>query len=98
MLFPFFMAQEDKPQKGTPSSVNPEDRTIIRRDGGSEETPSRPKIYPPPYVVVVDGPRVGSRFPLRDDPNIIGRAIGVSVRLDDQSVSRQHAEITKAKG
>ena len=92
------MAQEEKPQKGTPLSVNPEDRTVIRRDGGSEETPSRPKIYLPPYVVVVDGPRVGSRFPLRDDPNIIGRAIGVSVRLDDQSVSRQHAEITKAKG
>lgn len=80
---------------GEEERVNIEDRTVIRSDEEGDPGQKRKK-YRPPYVVVVDGPRVGQRFPLKDGANIIGRAMGLAVRLDDQSVSRQHAEIIKS--
>ncbi len=48
-----------------------------------------------PYLIILEGPRAGTRFPLKDGANIIGRAPGNEIRLDDQSVSRQHSEISK---
>lgn len=85
--------KDDKTLKGTPA-FGPDDKTLVRGDGEEESTPAR-KIVPP-YAVVVDGPHTGVRFPLREDaPNIIGRSVGNAIRLEDQSVSRQHAEITK---
>ena len=79
-------------------AIGPEDRTIIRpSEEGEESTPAKPQLSPP-YAIVVDGPRMGARFPLSDGPNIIGRAPGNAIRLDDQSVSRQHAEITGGGG
>lgn len=90
---------DEKPGRGDAavadeSASGPNDRTIIRPAEGEEQTPSRPQVGPP-YAVVVDGPRTGARFPLGDGPNIIGRAPGNAIRLDDQSVSRQHAEILR---
>lgn len=85
--------KDDKTLKGTPV-FGPDDKTLVRSEGEEESTPAR-KIVPP-YAVVVDGPHTGVRFPLREDaPNIIGRSVGNAIRLEDQSVSRQHAEITK---
>jgi hypothetical protein len=48
----------------------------------------------------VDKPRIriedtGEAIPLRDDVTTIGRGLAVDVRLDDPSVSRLHAEITR---
>jgi len=72
-----------------------DDRTMIApADGGEESTPAKLR-HAPPYIVVIDGPRIGVHFPLTEGQNIIGRATGCAVRLDDQSVSRQHAEIVK---
>lgn len=74
---------------------SPNDKTIIKSaDDPDELTPSRPH-YSPPYLVIIDGPRAGAHFPLGPGENIIGRAPGSAVRLEDQSVSRQHAEISK---
>ena len=71
------------------------DKTIVRpMDEGEEATPARPQ-YAPPYMIVVEGPRTGARFPLVEGVNVIGRAPGNAVRLEDQSVSRQHSEVTK---
>lgn len=47
-----------------------------------------------PYVVIVEGPHHGTRFPLNAGENLIGRAPGCAILLEDQSVSRQHAVIT----
>ena len=47
-----------------------------------------------PYLVIIQGPKQGFRFPLRQGENFIGRAIGSEVMLEDQSVSRRHAKIT----
>ena len=48
----------------------------------------------PPYLVIVDGPHKGARFPLKSDQsNSIGRLEECHVILDDQSVSRKHAEL-----
>lgn len=75
--------------------AGPDDRTVIQNsEGGEEATPSRPQ-YKPPYVVVVEGPRTGARFPLGDGPNVIGRSPGSAIHLEDQSVSRQHAKVER---
>lgn len=47
-----------------------------------------------PYVVIVEGPNHGTRFSLTLGENLVGRAAGGAVLLEDQSVSRQHAVIT----
>lgn len=98
------MMADGKSKRGKPQAVaerptsmpSAEDRTIIRpaEEGAEDATPAKPQ-YQPPYVVVVEGPRTGARFPLSDGPNIVGRAPGNAVRLEDQSVSRQHSEITR---
>lgn len=93
------MAESGDKKGGLGSSgFGPEDRTIVKsQDSVEEATPIRPQ-YKPPYVVVVEGPRTGAHFPLGDGPNIIGRALGAAIRLEDQSVSRHHAELTKGVG
>ncbi len=47
-----------------------------------------------PYVVIVEGPDHGTRFPLNVGENLIGRSAESAIQLEDQSVSRQHAVIT----
>jgi tetratricopeptide (TPR) repeat protein len=71
------------------------EKTVIRGPEEQEEGTPQKRQYLPPYLVVVDGPRTGARFPLKEGVNIIGRAPGNEVRLEDQSVSRQHAEVLK---
>ena len=87
-------AVADKPEVAqAPDSA---DKTVIRAQGEIEEeaTPSRqqPAV---PYMVIVDGPRIGTRFPLKEGSNIMGRAPTNEMRLEDQSVSRQHAEVVR---
>lgn len=45
-----------------------------------------------PYIRIED---TGVSIPLRNEITTIGRGLGVDVRLDDQSVSRLHAEIVR---
>jgi pSer/pThr/pTyr-binding forkhead associated (FHA) protein len=84
---------------GKEESPPPEDldKTVIRgEDEGEEKTPKGKE--PLPYLVIVEGPRSGTRFPLSEEKNVIGRSPGCAVRLDDQSVSRNHAEVTQVPG
>ncbi len=103
MLFNPSMADQENKKPGqavadrpaAPSIPDSAEKTIIRAEGELEDsTPQRPQ-YPPPYFIILEGPRTGARFPLKDGANIIGRAPGNEIRLDDQSVSRQHAEVSK---
>jgi len=89
---------EDGIADSTPDTpIDPMDKTIVRpAEEGDEATPARAQ-YTPPYMIVVEGPRTGARFPLVDGANILGRAPGNAVRLEDQSVSRQHSEVTKGE-
>lgn len=82
---------------GSPEVPSPMDKTVIKTEEEISEATPRRVQHPLPYVVIVDGPRTGARFPLKDGTNIIGRAPGNEIRLDDQSVSRQHAEISKTE-
>ena len=75
---------EEKPA----GEVGSEDHTILVSSDGK-----RVKKNAPPYLVIVDGPFRGSRFPLHDGRNTVGRLPSSTVVLDDQSVSRQHAAI-----
>lgn len=49
---------------------------------------------PPPYLILLDGPNRGARFPLQQGVNILGRLDECHAVLDDQSVSRKHAELS----
>lgn len=72
------------------------DGTLIINGEGEEKTPQHRTGVP--YVVIVQGPRSGSRFSLGEGKNFVGRAQNCVVRLEDQSVSRQHAEILHVPG
>ncbi|MBI2343175.1 MAG: PEGA domain-containing protein [Deltaproteobacteria bacterium] len=51
---------------------------------------------PPPYLVVIEGPRHGSRYPLHDGETILGRGPWSHILLEDQSVSRRHCMVERA--
>ena len=88
-------AVADRPP--APEIADAAEKTLIRSVDELEEKTPRRQQFPPPYVVVVDGPKTGTRFPLKDGSNIIGRAPGCEVRFEDQSVSRQHTEILRSQ-
>ncbi len=88
-------ALADRP--AAPEIADAAEKTLIRPVDELEEKTPRRQQFPPPYVVVVDGPKTGTRFPLKDGSNIIGRAPGCEVRFEDQSVSRQHSEILRSQ-
>lgn len=75
--------------------MRPGDKTILKtaddvvRETASEEyTPSKDFI---PYLIIVDGPRAGTRFQLKEGENLIGRSVSSVAMLEDASVSRRHA-------
>ncbi|MBI2341922.1 MAG: FHA domain-containing protein [Deltaproteobacteria bacterium] len=82
-----------------PKATRPEDKTILKTAdevashvSQEESTPSKDFI---PYIVIVDGPRSGTRFQLREGDNLIGRSVSSVAMLEDQSVSRKHSVLTK---
>lgn len=81
------MAEEDP--KPDPAAPSPEDQTQLVGSGGGTGV-AGVKL---PYLVLVDGPHKGSRYPLQSGINIIGRLEECHVVLDDLSVSRKHAEL-----
>jgi diguanylate cyclase (GGDEF)-like protein len=44
-------------------------------------------------LVVIAGPAMGERFPIAKTPMVIGRQRGSGIWIDDDSVSRKHAEV-----
>lgn len=47
-----------------------------------------------PYFIVLSGGAIGMMYKLRTDgPTLIGRGLDAEVRLDDDGVSRQHAQV-----
>ena len=51
-----------------------------------------------PMIVVTRGPNAGSKLALTEGVTTIGRHPDSSVFLDDVTVSRRHAEITRERG
>ena len=47
-----------------------------------------------PYLIIVAGPAMGERFPLKSQHLIIGRNPEVEVSISDKQISRKHADIT----
>lgn len=47
-----------------------------------------------PYLILVQGPHQGFKFPMVSGDNTIGRIMGSEVLLEDHSVSRRHAVVT----
>lgn len=84
-------------------NVFPEDKTILKtadevaKAAVNEERASSSKQFVP-YLIVVDGPKQGTRFQLREGDNLIGRSVTSVAMLEDQSVSRKHAVLTHNQG
>lgn len=82
-------------------AVRPDDKTILKTadevakaSSPDENTPAKNFI---PYLVVVDGPRAGTRFQLKEGENPIGRSVSSSALLEDASVSRRHAILNHSR-
>lgn len=76
-------------------SVEDLEKTVLQNErqlGGEGKGPDAG-----PYLIIVQGPRQGMKFPLIAGDNIIGRLMGSEVMLDDHSVSRQHAIVTQTR-
>ncbi|MBI4237075.1 MAG: PEGA domain-containing protein [Deltaproteobacteria bacterium] len=70
-----------------PITLRPGEKTVILGERVA---------VPFPYLVIIDGPRRGRRFPLEEGSAVVGRAPGSHILLDDQSVSRRHCEVQRA--
>lgn len=70
-----------------PITLRPGEKTVILGDRVA---------VPFPYLVIIDGPRRGRRYPLEEGSAVVGRAPGSNILLDDQSVSRRHCEVQRA--
>lgn len=81
------MAEKEPTEQTQPPS--PEERTQVSANVGGESRPN------PPYLVIVEGPHRGARYPLQTGANLIGRLEECNVVLDDQSVSRRHSRLTQ---
>ena len=64
------------------------DKTVLQSDQSA-------KTEFQPYLIVAEGPHQGLKIPLTDGDNVIGRLMGCEVLLEDHSVSRKHAVLSK---
>ena len=84
---------DDENKKGEGPEVSEYDRTVLQseneiRNEGEESGGG-------PSLIVAQGPRQGSKFPLIAGDNTIGRLMGSEVLLEDHSVSRRHVIVTQ---
>lgn len=69
-----------------------EEKTIVRDIRAL--TPDEGEKREEPFLIVLSGGPVGMMYRIRSDaPTIIGRSLDADVRLDDEGVSRNHAQI-----
>lgn len=64
--------------------------------GSDEKTVVKSLAEAMPYLVLVEGPRRGTRFALRLGNNVGGRLPASDILLEDQSVSRHHFTVARA--
>jgi len=69
------------------ASLSPEDRAVIAQIQSSEGEKA--------MILIVRGPNKGSRFLVTAEGASVGRSAASSIFLDDITVSRTHATITK---
>ncbi|MDP9002390.1 MAG: GGDEF domain-containing protein [Myxococcota bacterium] len=50
------------------------------------------------YIIVLAGENIGQMFRLDQTETVIGRSAGVTIRLQDEGVSRKHAKIVQGDG
>lgn len=92
------------PRCGTPvrAEIAPQDTTASIDVGELDprhELDEAPSLQPGTgMLVVVRGPNAGSRYLLDRDMTTIGRHPDSEIFLDDVTVSRRHAQLTRAAG
>ncbi len=85
----------ESPADDSGTTMDPGAATAIE-NVPTEVLPGAPA--PPAWLVFKSGPNTGQTIPIADGATSIGRAPENDVVIDDDGVSRQHAEITFADG
>jgi len=99
--------EEDGPEDGTPVGEDP--RVVSKEfrsveDGEEDEegepepeedddNPDATRAGPPVSFQIIEGPDKGKKRRFKGVRMVVGRAKGVDLRLNDQSVSRRHLEL-----
>ena len=74
-----------------PITLKPGEETVVR-----SVEPGKRGVMDPPYLVIADGPRRGTRYPLSEGENLVGRGPWSHILLEDQSVSRRHCVLEQS--
>jgi len=84
---------DEENKKGEAPEVSEYDRTVLQSEDEIRSEGKEPGGGP--SLIVAQGPRQGSKFPLIAGDNTIGRLMGSEVLLEDHSVSRRHVIVTQ---
>ncbi len=72
--------------------------TVVLEEEDLPHVKKREKGARRAFVVVLAGDRMGEMFPLNDGRTSIGRGLHADVRINDEGISRAHAQIEQEEG
>lgn len=78
-------------------AVTPPEGTLIA-DPAATAVPGVDPLQPQAFLLVKSGPQAGTSIPITQAQTAIGRSSDADIVLDDEQVSRMHANITYADG
>ena len=97
--------EEEGPGEGTPVGEDPRkgSKEFMSLEDGDDEgdaeleqdddNPDATRAGPPVSLQIIEGPDKGKKRRFKSVRMVVGRAKGVDLRLNDQSVSRRHLEL-----
>ena len=86
------------PSTAAPPVAAGGDMTLVQGADAPEVSSTAHESAPPAWLVFQSGPNAGQTIPLAGTATSIGRGVENDVVVDDEGVSRQHAEITFVGG
>lgn len=82
------LAPMAQPVSIVPTQVEANDTVLLRRDSRSEYFA---------WLVELAGPRAGTTYPIGRERTVVGRSADSDIRLEDNSISSQHAALLRDK-
>ena len=79
------------------ADVTPPDGTLVA-DPAATAVPGLDPLQPQAFLLIKSGPQAGTSVPITQAQTSIGRSSDADIVLDDEQVSRMHANITYADG
>ncbi len=79
------------------ADITPPEGTLVA-DPAATAAPGIDPLQPQAFLLVKSGPQAGTSIPITQAETAIGRSSDADIVLDDEQVSRMHANITYADG